>query len=101
MCIADDLVERLRNANPDLMVGEPTEQPRRSRPARRSARRGRVTLPVTTGGQDLELFTDFVFVRVSRGVALLLLVDALSPFDEDMRADLTSKVTRRLAAELG
>jgi len=27
--------------------------------------------------------------------------DALSPFDEDLRADLTSKVSRRLASELG
>jgi hypothetical protein len=99
-CIAGDLVSRLEKANPDLKVGEPQASRVSVDSLGDQHEGGRVTLPVTAQGQELELFTDFVFVRVSRGIALMLFVDALSPFDEDMRADLTSKVSRRLAAKL-
>jgi hypothetical protein len=100
-CIGKDLVKRLQKANSNLQVGEPRTTRVSVDPLGDQHDGGRVTLPVTTGGQEVELFTDFVFVRESRGIALMLFVDALSPFDEDLRADLTSKVSRRLASELG
>jgi hypothetical protein len=100
-CIGEDLAKRLQNANPDLKVGELHTSRVSVDPLGDQHDGGRVTLPLTVGGQEVELFTDFVFVRVSRGIALMLFVDAVSPFDENMRADLTSKVARRLAAELG
>jgi hypothetical protein len=100
-CIGNDLVKRLQKANSNLQVGEPRTTRVSVDPLGDQHDGGRVTLPVTTGGQEVELFTDFVFVRESRGIALMLFVDALSPFDEDLRADLTSKVSRRLASELG
>lgn len=100
-CSGNDLVKRLQKANSNLQVGEPGTSRVSVDPLGDQHDGGRVTLPVTTGGQEVELFTDFVFVRESRGIALMLFVDALSPFDEDLRADLTSKVSRRLASQLG
>jgi hypothetical protein len=100
-CIGKDLVKRLQEANPDLKVGEPRTGRVAVDPLGDQHDGGRITLPVTTGGQEVELFTDFVFARVSRGIALMLFVDVVSPFDDDMRANLTRKVTRRLASQLG
>jgi hypothetical protein len=100
-CIADDLVKRLQAENAELQVGEPQTGRVAVDPFGDQRDGGRVTLPVTTEGQEVELHTDFVFVRVSRGIALMLFVDGLSPFDEHMRSNLTSKVSRRLASELG
>ena len=94
-------VKRLQKANSNLQVGEPRTSRVSVDPLGDQRDGGRVTLPVTTGWQEVELFTDFVFVRASRGIALMPFVDALSPFDQDLRADLTSKVSRRLASELG
>ena len=39
-------------------------------------------------------------MQVGRGIALFAFVDLLAPFDADLRADLTGKVVRRLAAGL-
>jgi hypothetical protein len=60
----------------------------------------RITLPVTSEGTEVDVFADHVLVRVGRGLALLTFVDVLSAFDEELSADLTSTVVRRLAAGL-
>jgi hypothetical protein len=61
---------------------------------------GRVTLPVSAQGQNVDVILDLIFVRAGRGMAIMIFVDVLSPFDEDLRADLTGKVVRRLTADV-
>lgn len=83
-----------------LTIGEPSTYSLPVEPLGDEREAGRATLPLSTSGLDVELTVDYVFVRVGRGVALLALADVQSPFDEELRADLTSTVVRRLATDL-
>lgn len=60
----------------------------------------RVTIPVSADGIDVDVLVDLVFIRVGRGLSLGLFVDTFSPFDEDLRGDLSAKTVRRLESEL-
>ena len=59
---------------------------------------GRATVPLNTQGLDVDVDVDLVFVRVGRAVTTLVFIDVLSPFDEDLRAQLTRKVVGRMTA---
>jgi hypothetical protein len=103
VCLAEQVADRVaENADRtgELTIGEPSTARVRVDPLGDEREGGRVTLPLSVGGFDVDLTVDYVFVRVGRGVALLVFADVLTPFDEDLRADLTSKVVRRVAAEL-
>jgi hypothetical protein len=97
--VADTAAEETEGT-PELTIGEPStvRLPVERQGDQRAG--GRATLPMSTSGLDIELTVDYVFVRVGRGVALLALADVQRPFDEDLRADLTRTVVRRLAAGL-
>jgi hypothetical protein len=84
----------------DLTIGEPFTARLPVERLGDQRRGGRATLPLSSGGLDFALTLDYVFVRVGRGVALLALADVQRPFDEDLRADLTRTLVRRLAAQL-
>jgi hypothetical protein len=103
VCLAEqvaDTVAENADRTGELTIGEPSTARVRVDPLGDQREGGRVTLPLSVGGFDVDLTVDYAFVRVGRGVALLAFADVLTPFDEDLRADLTSKVARRLAAEL-
>ncbi len=51
---------------------------------------GRVTVPFTVGGLSFSLNMDLRFVRVDRGVQILLFWTAPGTFDETLEAKLTS-----------
>jgi hypothetical protein len=102
-CLGDWLARRISEqagAGDDLSVGKPAGARLPVGPLGDRADAGRVTLPLSAAGADVELSADFVFVQVGRGIALFAFVDVLAPFDADLRADLTGKVVRRLAAGL-
>ena len=102
-CLGDWLARRISEqagAGDDLSVGKPSSARLPVGPLGDRADAGRVTLPLSAAGADVELSADFVFVQVGRGIALFAFVDVLAPFDADLRADLTGKVVRRLAAGL-
>jgi hypothetical protein len=105
-CIGQDLGERLAEAAGPTGQGGGTQvgEPETSRVSiellgdEREA--ARITVPVSAEGIDVDLIIDLVFVRVGRGIALVTVTDALTPFDEDLKAELTSTVIRRLSAAL-
>jgi hypothetical protein len=102
-CLAEEVADTAADKTQrtaGLTIGEPSTYRLRAEPLGDQRAAGRATLPMSASGLDVELTVDFVFVRVGRGVALLALADVQSPFDEELRADLTSTVARRLAAEL-
>jgi hypothetical protein len=102
-CLGDWLAKRIREqaaTEADLKVGKPSSSRLRVGPLGDRADAGRVTVPLSAEGADVELSADFVFVQVGRGIALLAFLDVLAPFDADLRADLTAKVVGRLAAGL-
>ena len=59
-----------------------------------------MTVPVKTQGVDVEVIVDVVSVRVGRALALPIFLDVLTPFDENLREDLTGKMVRRLSAQM-
>jgi hypothetical protein len=103
-CLAETLAERAEKrasrAGSALAVGEPTTARVHVDTVGDERAGGRVTLPLTAQGVDVDLIFDYVFVRTGRGVALLALADTQVPFDENWRAELTGTLTRRLAAAL-
>jgi hypothetical protein len=102
-CLGDWLAEKIReSAGPkdELDVGEPSSARLAVEPLGDRAQAGRVTLPLSAKGADVELTADFVFVRVGRGIALFAFVDVLTPFEPGLRDELTGKVVARLAAGL-
>jgi len=103
VCLAEQLADTVaENADRtgELAIGVPSTARVRVDPLGDEREGGRVTLPLSVGGLALDLTVDYAFVRVGRGVALLAFADVLTPFDEDLRADLTSKVVRRLTTQL-
>jgi hypothetical protein len=48
----------------------------------------------------VDIIADYVLVRVWRGIAAVTFVDTLTAFDEDLKAELMSKVVRCLSAAL-
>jgi hypothetical protein len=58
----------------------------------------RIKFPVTTEGVDVDVFADYVLVRVGRAIGLVQFIDVLSAFDEDVSVELTGRVVRRLDA---
>jgi hypothetical protein len=100
LCLAKKLKQRLLRSNRRLEVGEPSIARVRVQAVGDERKGGRVTLPVTAEGVDVDLVADYIFVRVGRGVALLALADTFSAFEKNLRNHLTATLTRRLAAEL-
>jgi hypothetical protein len=108
-CVAEDAVASARKAAAgsgpgnaaDIEVGEPRTRRVAIDPVGDEREGSRITLPLRIQGEEVDLVLDYVVVRVDRGLVLLTFIDLLAPFDENLRADLTSKVTRRLAAGLG
>jgi hypothetical protein len=102
-CLAEEVADTAAEESErtaELTIGEPATARLPVERLGDQREGGRATLPLSTSGLDVELTVDYVFVRVGRGVALLALADVQRPFDEDLRADLTSTVVRRLAAQL-
>lgn len=61
----------------------------------------RVTVSITTEeGLDVDVIVDLVFVRADRGISLGLFIDVFSPFDTDLREQLTATSVRRLSDNL-
>jgi hypothetical protein len=58
----------------------------------------RFTVPISSEGIEVDLVIDVVFVRVGRAIALLTVADAFNVFDEDLKAELTSKMVRSLSS---
>ena len=57
----------------------------------------RITVPVMSEGVDLDVIVDMVFVQAARGLTLTLFIGVLTPFDEDLRDELTATSVRRLS----
>ena len=60
----------------------------------------RVAVPITGPGVSVEVDIDLVVVRTGRGVVLAYFVEAMKPFDETLRDDLTATVSERLSKAL-
>jgi len=99
-CYAKSIADAIASAG-GLKVGK-TESGRLSLdPLGDERDAARVTVPVTTAqGLDVDVIVDLIFVRADRGISLGLFIDALSPFDEDLQAQLTATSVRRLSDSL-
>jgi hypothetical protein len=98
--LGESLGEQAGPAGGGAEVGEPETSRVSTEPLGDEREAVRITVPVSAEGIDVDLVIDTVFVRVGRGIALPLFVDTFSAFDEDLKADLTSTVVRRLSAGL-
>lgn len=104
-CLGEEIGELLgdeERAGPGgkVEVGEPETSRVSIEPLGDEREAARITIPFQSQGIDVDVTIDAVFVRVGRGIAALVFVDVLSGFDEDLKAELTSKVVRRLSAGL-
>ncbi len=55
-----------------------------------------VVIEVKAEGLSPNVFADLIFINKGRSVALLYFVDAFSPFDNDMKVELSEKVAARM-----
>jgi hypothetical protein len=81
-------------------VGEITTSSLSIEPVGDDRAAGRFAIPVKSSGGTVTVTLDLIFVRVDRGIAILTLVDTLTPFDETLAAKLTRDVVDRLGAGL-
>jgi hypothetical protein len=98
--LGERLGEQAGPAGGGAEVGEPETSRVSIEPLGDEREAVRITVSVSAEGIEVDLVIDTVFVRVGRGIALPLFVDTFSAFDEDLKADLTSTVVRRLSAGL-
>jgi hypothetical protein len=61
---------------------------------------GRLTIPVSEGSLNVNVFSDLVVIRVDRGVQLLFLTNVLAPFDATLGAKLVKTAADRLTSAL-
>jgi hypothetical protein len=100
-CLGEEIGQRAGEAEEeDLEFGEPTTSRVVIDPLGDERDATRITIPVSAQGIDVDIIADYVLVRVGRGIAAVTFVDTLTAFDEDLKAELTSKVVRRLSAAL-
>ena len=100
-CIANQLLPLLRkNADGKAKVEQPTSGQMSAPPVGDDSVAGRVTVPFTVEGLSFSLNVDLRFVRVDRGVHILLFWTAPGTFAETLEAKLTRTATNRLKAQL-
>ncbi len=61
---------------------------------------GRITIPYTASGLKLDALIDLVFVRVDRGIQVLLFIGSSGALDSALESNLTRTAADRLAAQL-
>jgi hypothetical protein len=101
--IADELADQAAErgvTGSDLEVGDASTSRVSIDPLGDDREAIRVQVPISSEGVDADYYIDAAYIRVGRGIALLTTIDLLSPFDEELRADLLSKVVRRLSTSL-
>ena len=100
VCYAESVTDALEEAG-GLEVGNASSARLSLDPLGDQREAARVTVPVTTEeGLDVDVIVDLVFVRADRGISLGLFIDVLSPFDSDLREQLTATSVRRLSDNL-
>ena len=55
-----------------------------------------VVIEAEADGLSPNVYADLVFINVGRSLALLYFIDALTPFDNDMKVELSKKVASRM-----
>lgn len=100
-CYVEAVIQALKQRK-DLEVGDTTSALLPLDPLGDQRNAARVTVPLTTAeGVDVDLVADMVFVRSDRGLSLGLFIDVVSPFDSDLREQLTATSVQRLSDNLG
>ena len=101
-CLGDALGKGLaKNAQGQgAKLGEITTSSLSIEPVGDDRAAGRLAIPISSGGATISVTLDLIFVRVDRGIAILTLVDTLTPFDQTLAAKLTRDVVGRLGTGL-
>jgi hypothetical protein len=100
-CIAEKLLPVLRkHANGKVKFGQPTSGQVSAPPVGDDSVAGRVTVPFTVSGLSFSLNVDLRFVRVSRGIQILLLWTAPGTFSAALESKLTRTAVNRLKAQV-
>ncbi len=99
-CIAGKLLPVLRKNANGVTFGEPTTGQVSAAPVGDDSVAGRVTVPFAASGLSFSLNIDLRFVRVSRGIQILLLWTAPGTFNAALESKLTRTATNRLKAQL-
>lgn len=60
----------------------------------------RLTIPVTTEGTDVDVYGEYIVIRVGRAQTVVIAQSTFSPFDADELAKLAKAATDRLTAQL-
>ncbi|MDA0180199.1 hypothetical protein OJ997_07830 [Solirubrobacter phytolaccae] len=100
-CFAEALAKQLAGESDGPEVGDVTEQYLEVGEVGDEVEAGRVTIPLETGGQSIDLALDLVFARAGRGITLLGFLDVQAPFAASLRDELTNKAVDRLAENAG
>jgi hypothetical protein len=101
--VADELAKRVEDraaTGSDVEVGDASTSRVSIDPLGDDREALRVQVPFSSEGIDVDLYIDAAYIRVGRGIALLTTSDVFSPFDDELRADLMSKLVRRLSTGL-
>jgi hypothetical protein len=99
-CITEKLLPELRKGNGKVKFGKATSGQVSAPPVGDDSVAGRVTVPYTVSGLSFNLNMDLRFVRVSRGIQILLFVVAPGTFSAALESKLTRTATNRLKAQL-
>ena len=100
LCYVETVLHALKQRK-DLEVGDANSGRLSLDPLGDQRDAARVTVPLTTAeGVDADLIVDMVFVRSDRGLSLGLFIDVVSPFDNDLREQLTATSVGRLSDNL-
>jgi hypothetical protein len=105
LCMANALRRHLPATAPSKQGGKITfGQPSTgalsiSTPADQSAA-GRITIPYTVGGLNTQVVVDVAFVRVDRGIQILVFLGSAGALDTTLEASLIHDAVGRLAAQL-
>lgn len=105
LCIGKALGNQLAKAaastsSTKVTFGQPSSAVLSISPVGDQAAAGRITIPYTVQGVNLEAVVDLVFVRVDRGIQILSFIGSAGAFDPTAETDLTRAATNRLAAQL-
>lgn len=100
-CLASDLKDSMvENVEDGASIGDVTTAQLNVEPLGQRSAAIRVQVPISAGGVNADLYADYVFSQVDRGLTMLSVGSTYTEPDDELRATLTRRAVQRLSDAL-
>ncbi|HEU4701696.1 MAG TPA: hypothetical protein VFS37_04370 [Conexibacter sp.] len=101
-CLGDELKQKFADGiEGDAEIGEVTVSELNVEPLGQRSGGLRIRVPISASGIDVDIYADYVFGQVDRGLTMLMVGSTYTEPDEELQATLAKRAVQRLGEALG